>query len=164
MRHQDFALRHKKLLDARPRIGDQACSRASRLEDASWRGETDAGHRLAVDVEHYPSRTVDAVMVSRSHMADPADVCRKRPADPPFPAEEELHLGREFGCAQKELLHTFFAVRQAVADKRQVAGHRGVGLHGMMCLWIESVVHRGDRKSTRLNSSHPSISYAVFCL
>src|SRR5690242_21515715 len=24
--------------------------------------------------------------------------------------------------------------------------------------------HRGDRKSTRLNSSHMSISYAVFCL
>src|SRR5690348_18219570 len=24
--------------------------------------------------------------------------------------------------------------------------------------------HMGDRKSTRLNSSHPSISYAVFCL
>src|SRR5690348_17657126 len=24
--------------------------------------------------------------------------------------------------------------------------------------------HRLDRKSTRLNSSHPSISYAVFCL
>src|SRR6266581_7056483 len=24
--------------------------------------------------------------------------------------------------------------------------------------------HRQDRKSTRLNSSHPSISYAVFCL
>src|SRR5438876_6447086 len=24
--------------------------------------------------------------------------------------------------------------------------------------------HVGDRKSTRLNSSHPSISYAVFCL
>src|SRR5438876_2398615 len=25
-------------------------------------------------------------------------------------------------------------------------------------------VSKGDRKSTRLNSSHPSISYAVFCL
>src|SRR5258707_5320494 len=25
-------------------------------------------------------------------------------------------------------------------------------------------VHRGDRKSTRLNSSHANISYAVFCL
>src|SRR5690348_17651384 len=27
-----------------------------------------------------------------------------------------------------------------------------------------SGLRRGDRKSTRLNSSHPSISYAVFCL
>src|SRR5436190_15346400 len=26
------------------------------------------------------------------------------------------------------------------------------------------VVHEGDRKSTRLNSSHTVISYAVFCL
>src|SRR3989454_6358656 len=32
--------------------------------------------------------------------------------------------------------------------------------------WLESVVrfHRRDRKSTRLNSSHLVISYAVFCL
>src|SRR5690348_17575953 len=29
---------------------------------------------------------------------------------------------------------------------------------------IERKDPRGDRKSTRLNSSHPSISYAVFCL
>src|SRR5688572_21836184 len=27
-----------------------------------------------------------------------------------------------------------------------------------------AVAHRGDRKSTRLNSSHSQISYAVFCL
>src|SRR5690348_17902786 len=32
--------------------------------------------------------------------------------------------------------------------------------------WCEVVVNAAseDRKSTRLNSSHPSISYAVFCL
>src|SRR5690348_17759871 len=29
---------------------------------------------------------------------------------------------------------------------------------------LEPVVRGEDRKSTRLNSSHPSISYAVFCL
>src|SRR5438876_2788191 len=28
----------------------------------------------------------------------------------------------------------------------------------------EELARKGDRKSTRLNSSHPSISYAVFCL
>src|SRR5436305_10038824 len=38
-------------------------------------------------------------------------------------------------------------VRSALGDPRQ--GHRGAG---------------GDRKSTRLNSSHVRISYAVFCL
>src|SRR5690348_18113932 len=29
---------------------------------------------------------------------------------------------------------------------------------------LERQAFGGDRKSTRLNSSHPSISYAVFCL
>src|SRR4051794_41671840 len=35
-----------------------------------------------------------------------------------------------------------------------------VPAHGFLSV----VGDRGDRKSTRLNSSHPSISYAVFCL
>src|SRR5258707_10833986 len=30
--------------------------------------------------------------------------------------------------------------------------------------WLQEDVHHGDRKSTRLNSSHANISYAVFCL
>src|SRR5438876_10706598 len=30
--------------------------------------------------------------------------------------------------------------------------------------WMPVSLSMGDRKSTRLNSSHPSISYAVFCL
>src|SRR3712207_7210389 len=47
----------------------------------------------------------------------------------------------------------------------------GVGL-GDVARGVDLVVHRqhgalagrGDRKSTRLNSSHANISYAVFCL
>src|SRR5690348_17862959 len=34
----------------------------------------------------------------------------------------------------------------------------------LFCLRGDACRARGDRKSTRLNSSHPSISYAVFCL
>src|SRR5690348_17144926 len=42
---------------------------------------------------------------------------------------------------------------------RRDRGHRGpLEASGL------KLVHPGDRKSTRLNSSHPSISYAVFCL
>src|SRR5690348_18145057 len=35
---------------------------------------------------------------------------------------------------------------------------------GLLVAAIIAIFIRQDRKSTRLNSSHPSISYAVFCL
>src|SRR5438876_8934763 len=41
---------------------------------------------------------------------------------------------------------------------RRVRRHRGHALQA------RARAPQGDRKSTRLNSSHPSISYAVFCL
>src|SRR5699024_12697017 len=37
-------------------------------------------------------------------------------------------------------------------------------LHNQTGAGSDYVNHHGDRKSTRLNSSHVSISYAVFCL
>src|SRR5437764_15216045 len=37
-------------------------------------------------------------------------------------------------------------------------------LHALGALPALAVSHGGDRKSTRLNSSHRCISYAVFCL
>src|SRR5438876_76878 len=39
-----------------------------------------------------------------------------------------------------------------------------VGLYRLNWFFPALIVLVGDRKSTRLNSSHPSISYAVFCL
>src|SRR5207249_9174598 len=43
----------------------------------------------------------------------------------------------------------------AIEDRFNPAGHPGQR---------RAAAHRRDRKSTRLNSSHVSISYAVFCL
>src|SRR3712207_7942933 len=42
--------------------------------------------------------------------------------------------------------------------------HRPVVLEHPADLGAADAVARGDRKSTRLNSSHANISYAVFCL
>ena len=46
-------------------------------------------------------------------------------------------------------------------ERRAVAGRRGRFFVGLR---VEPGHAGGDRKSTRLNSSHRCISYAVFCL
>src|SRR5438876_7912159 len=56
-----------------------------------------------------------------------------------------------------------------VRDLRDLgdAAHRYRGrreLVGLLVGQLHVARHEADRKSTRLNSSHPSISYAVFCL
>src|SRR5690348_17791872 len=49
-------------------------------------------------------------------------------------------------------------------DGYDVADYRNVNpLYGTRADF-QHFVREADRKSTRLNSSHPSISYAVFCL
>src|SRR5689334_19172020 len=45
-------------------------------------------------------------------------------------------------------------------DNRTVDQFTGLSRHR----WLSQAVSKADRKSTRLNSSHSSISYAVFCL
>src|SRR5258707_2557460 len=57
-------------------------------------------------------------------------------------------------------------VRTAVAVARLVARARAGRVEGDMLAAHVDVAERGvrDRKSTRLNSSHANISYAVFCL
>src|SRR3712207_8818937 len=55
-----------------------------------------------------------------------------------------------------------------VSQQPQVEGQRvtGQALHRASEQWMELAQRQqqADRKSTRLNSSHANISYAVFCL
>src|SRR3712207_8630326 len=52
-----------------------------------------------------------------------------------------------------------FAASEQLRDA--LARIRGSGRRGAL---VENTFERQDRKSTRLNSSHANISYAVFCL
>src|SRR5690348_18026799 len=59
------------------------------------------------------------------------------------------------------------AVRSATGGISGPHGHALVRRRRRRCGSTVGVLvpaRAGDRKSTRLNSSHPSISYAVFCL
>src|SRR5256885_1199305 len=69
-----------------------------------------------------------------------------------------------------------YALAQQFPYRRQLARQVGqvaqigvrflgaVEVAAARCGQAEFARHVGDRKSTRLNSSHPVISYAVFCL
>src|SRR3712207_7073774 len=65
----------------------------------------------------------------------------------------QLHAGR-LGRRLSQLV--LGLVLYGVSLALMVRGHLG------LAPW--DVLHSGDRKSTRLNSSHANISYAVFCL
>src|SRR5690348_5823912 len=55
-------------------------------------------------------------------------------------------------------------VDRELDDLLGARGERDLARRGGRIPASDDEFHRGDRKSTRLNSSHPSISYAVFCL
>src|SRR5436190_19617207 len=59
---------------------------------------------------------------------------------------------------------TLFRSRRRAARRVVRANGRGPGAAGTGCRSVGRRVRRQDRKSTRLNSSHTVISYAVFCL
>src|SRR3712207_7595134 len=63
----------------------------------------------------------------------------------------------------------FRSLEGAVADGNRLAlldgaRHRHPGLRGDRVGVLDAGDHLRDQKSTRLNSSHANISYAVFCL
>src|SRR5262245_63627068 len=70
----------------------------------------------------------------------------------------------EVGDQQRDVFGTLTQGRDA--DRKDVEAIVEVGAELIVCDHLREVaVRRGeDRKSTRLNSSHLGISYAVFCL
>src|SRR4051812_49960984 len=89
---------------------------------------------------------------------------RPPPRSPLFPyttlfrSDDDVHAGPglRLEAEERELRRQPRAVMRR--DECVDAGDVGVDL------LLRPIGHRGDRKSTRLNSSHMSISYAVFCL
>src|SRR5256884_2472257 len=60
--------------------------------------------------------------------------------------------------AHREFIHAAAADRPCMGDAHLRTTH-DLSLNG-----VDRLSGKGDRKSTRLNSSHGYISYAVFCL
>src|SRR5690349_22821796 len=87
-----------------------------------------------------------------------SDYASHEPPDPPsFPTRRSSDLGAE----EVEGPHAVPELQAQEADPPELRG--AVRREGVVHL-LRVVVPHQDRKSTRLNSSHVEISYAVFCL
>src|SRR4051812_39801737 len=75
-------------------------------------------------------------------MPDPAHVGRHGLVLPAFASQDKAKLGRKFRGTQEKIFHTFLAVRQAVADKRQVTGEALDRWRGMVRVRVMGVVDR----------------------
>src|SRR5437660_5749912 len=87
---------------------------------------------------------------------------RRPPRSPLFPYTTLFRslAGLEFGEPDHALGIDLDAAREAGCRRRLIFRH-------LQCLGVDladTAVAARDRKSTRLNSSHVAISYAVFCL
>src|SRR5207245_11191242 len=85
---------------------------------------------------------------------------RSPPTSPLFPYTTLFRSHGDGVVEPHHLVHALDRLCLAVVHAREPAAEHGTGRHG-------GDLHPGDlqdRKSTRLNSSHGSISYAVFCL
>src|SRR5207245_11468281 len=85
---------------------------------------------------------------------------------PPPPELSPLPLHDALRSARADRPHPPLAFHRGRGEPLQGArsGARGAALAADRGLPRQSRSTRSDRKSTRLNSSHGSISYAVFCL
>src|SRR5690606_41403748 len=90
---------------------------------------------------------------------------RRPPSSTLFPYTTLFRSAPEFGEQRQPGLGAGVVEgdEQVVGDERERPRAPGVVLDGGDAQRKEQLVG-GDRKSTRLNSSHVKISYAVFCL
>src|SRR2546430_12158684 len=66
-----------------------------------------------------------------------------------------------FRSARESLEQSFHKISEAIYSQAGASSAPGADFGGTT---QETPSEQGDRKSTRLNSSHSQISYAVFCL
>src|SRR5690242_21501185 len=89
---------------------------------------------------------------------------RRPPRSTLFPYTTLFRSGRGFGCGAGDERSGRGVQRRGgtgLAGRADRPGRRGRRLGRGRPTGVSAA---GDRKSTRLNSSHMSISYAVFCL
>src|SRR3972149_4371078 len=139
--HEHLFARLKKLLDARPFIGDYARAGAGGLEYPGRRGKAVSCHRIPVYVQHGKAGRVEAVMVARIDVAEPLYV-GETDVVPAAAAEKEFLPWFPPGCLEEKLTHARLPVRHAVAEKAEISPEPLDRRNRIVRLRVKGVVYR----------------------
>src|SRR4051794_41748587 len=88
---------------------------------------------------------------------------RRPPRSTLFPYTTLFRSGHDHPQEEDGLDQSLLLAREDLADRGLRCGEQGRPTRALEDAPQDQLA-TADRKSTRLNSSHPSISYAVFCL
>src|SRR5690625_6225570 len=96
-------------------------------------------------------------------------MCPAVPRSPLFPYTTlfrslGLQIGKAFIGRYEDVDIRMLLAKAGQARQEPARGEGGQGAHAQRAFLLMPGEAAGDRKSTRLNSSHVAISYAVFCL
>src|SRR5690625_5394935 len=80
---------------------------------------------------------------------------------PSFGTANGIRTARVTGLSRQSIVAAFAVALTNGMDGREV---QNIKPHRLNCRQALNYIIKRDRKSTRLNSSHVAISYAVFCL
>lgn len=86
---QNLRFEGEELFDTLPMIGDQARTGTCRFKDSGWRRKSDAGHGVAIYVQHHASRRVHNVMHFGWYVPQPANIRGQFLVGPTFSAQYE---------------------------------------------------------------------------
>src|SRR5436190_2222181 len=131
---QNLGARIKEVLNTHPMVRDQASSGSGSFENSGRRRKAHFRHRLAIDIQHHACGAIDHIVMRRPDVPDPTNVLRQPLSTPTFAAQDELQLECVFSSSQKELLHSRFSVRHAIAYKDQVATKTLLMRNRKMCI------------------------------
>src|SRR2546430_5638200 len=87
-----------------------------------------------------------------------------RPRPVPFPTSLVVKNGSKIRCSSPDGIPCPVSANETSTAPEPVEPAMRMALRGASATASRALVNKLDRKSTRLNSSHSQISYAVFCL
>ena len=73
--YENLVPRLKEIADSGPLVCNQASSGPGCFKNPGRRRESNFRHRISIDVQHHPCRTVHGVVMTGANVPDPAHVC-----------------------------------------------------------------------------------------